>query len=102
MNMDILEILETSANEIRGLRQSVESQKLFIHNITIRLAINQLRHGVLDYHDSDEEWDLLLPLLENGRLLVSSSGEAIFDMRILSREYWESIKKTLASETVAA
>lgn len=97
MNTDILEILETSANEIRGLRRTVESQKLFIHNITIRLAINQLRHGTLDYQNSDVDWDLLLPLLEDGRLVVSSSGEAILDMKILSPSLWGEFKREIAA-----
>lgn len=85
--IDILQILERSVSEIKMLRLTAESQKGFIENITVRLAVHQIRHGTIDYEKCDAEtWGKILRLIQTGKLCVASAGDCYLRMRLLTKE----------------
>lgn len=84
--IDLLQILEGAAAEIRTLRQRVESNKLMLDNITLRLALKQLCNGPVTYDNNSGLWHPLLLLLNQGRLSISSSAEIFLDAKLLTPE----------------
>lgn len=85
--MDILTILETSAAEIRSLRERVESDKVMRANQTLRIAISQMRGNRIEYKDADgAEWDALNALIDDGRVGMDHAGEVLLDMKVLTKE----------------
>jgi hypothetical protein len=98
--MDILKILEDSAAEIRSLRAEAEGNKMMMINLSIRLAINQLRKGNLSYlNESKEVWNKLLELATNGRLSLASNGEVFLDLRDLTKELLDKELSSSKDET---
>lgn len=87
MSEDILEILETSAAEIRSLRKRVESDKLMRANQTIRIAISQMRGNVVEYKNSGvDEWNMVNKLIDDGRITMDHSAKVLLDKKVLTRE----------------
>lgn len=86
--MDILEILETSAREIRELRGRVEADGVTRANQTLRLAIHQMRNGPIQYKEwaTEPEWSRLNELIDAGRVRMDSAAEVVFDMKTLTYE----------------
>lgn len=85
--MDILTILETSAAEIRSLRERAESDKMMRANQTLRIAVSQMRGNRIEYKDADgAEWDALNSLIDAGRVGMDHTGEVLLDMKVLTKE----------------
>ena len=84
---DPLEILQSIVDEVKALRITIETNKVFMQNITIRLALWQLDHGAIDdYANNDARWDKLLSLAEAGTLRVAHDCTVILDNSVLSPE----------------
>lgn len=83
--LDILEILESAATEIRSLRSSVANYKLTTESIAIRVALHQLMHGPVEYRNSfDVHWDRMNELIDSRRLVLNNCAEATLDGKFLT------------------
>lgn len=93
MSMDILEILESSAEEIRSLRASVESNRVMELNRTIRIAVSQMRGNTIRYGGAPtEEWDKVKALAEEGKIVMDHTGEVWLQGEVLTKQVLEQYK----------
>lgn len=83
--MDILQMLESAAEEIRSLRRQVDQDRGMRANQTVRIAINQMRGGTIHYKDFPL-WDALAAFVKEGRVVMDHTGEVWMDGRLLTAE----------------
>lgn len=95
MKPDLLEILEYAANEIRTLRKRAETDRAIRDSQVIRIAISQMRGNRIVYQNAPKyEWDLLLKLMDAGRICMDNTGEIMLDNLVLTSERLRSETET--------
>lgn len=84
----ILEILETSAAQIRGLQREIEQLKMMTLHQTIRIAMSQMQGNRIEYNGACEsiEWEFVAKGVEAGRIAMDNRGEVYLDRKFLTRE----------------